>query len=1063
MSSAVRTLLSRHRRALQRREAARLLLWASGGLPWLVLLLGLLAELSPAAARLFAAVLLPAGFGWLAFTLRGIPRPLALAGRLEQRDASLQGLLTAGLEFREARPQESTALREEALRRADQLAAGLRLPLPALAWRPPLRTLLVGLCSLGLLALAFPRAMVDAALFAPAALADPAILRVRVSPPTLIEGESVEVQGIALGRAAPDTVQLGLRAGGGSWQWRSLRRRAGNRYGTELPWIWEDTEILLQAPGFAADTTAVQVQARPRLRELELEATPPAHTGLEPVRSVADLVIPGGSTIDLRGTANVPLRAATLRFAGGDSLPCRVAGDRLEASWLAASDTTWWLDLVDPAGNPPTPPRRHRVRVLPDLPPRVELLSPAHDLDLDEAMQVALEWRASDDYGLTMLELAHRMEKGSPVTQVLRAKLGSREIQGGWTWDLASLDLLPGDAVELWIRARDNHPQGQWGESQHRWIRFPSIAEIYAEVSGHGEEGVMLAQELSEAFEEMGETLRSIREGAEREGGQLSWGARAELEGLQIRAEELRGAVEQMQTQLEAEAQSRAPGLATAVAEKLEEVHRLMEEVLDEELRELMESLRQALEGVEPVELDESLASAQQRDEEILRNLERTAAILERLRQEQALEQAIAMAEELGEREARVAEQIEGNAHEAAAQAQEEANRAMKDLAAHLDEAPESGLETDLKEALEEAAEAALGTVPQARAGRIPRDLRNANTDRAQTDLGHLRSGFESLHAQLKDMQDRHMQRMKGQVADALERQIQRLAELSQAAERNHDEEPEVAAVGQNQAARHLRAATRELEQLERQSLFVTPQVRGLLLLASGDLESSGRELAAGRGELGRRAGQRGMARINEAAARLLQGLAALQQASSSSGYGEALEKLAQAARAQAELLGQGQLLPLPGGEIPAPGPSLREMAREQKRIRELVAEARRSLGGGLGNLRAIEESMEEVERALLSGAPPESIRRQEQTILNRLLDAQRSVRKQGTAKRREAQVARSYRWEPDPEGAADVRPTPPLLDRGAILEALDDHYPASYEEEIRAYFEALAARGGRP
>ena len=42
MSSAVRTLLSRHRRALQRREAARLLLWASGGLPWLVLLLGLL-------------------------------------------------------------------------------------------------------------------------------------------------------------------------------------------------------------------------------------------------------------------------------------------------------------------------------------------------------------------------------------------------------------------------------------------------------------------------------------------------------------------------------------------------------------------------------------------------------------------------------------------------------------------------------------------------------------------------------------------------------------------------------------------------------------------------------------------------------------------------------------------------------------------------------------------------------------------------------------------------------------------------------------------------------------
>ena len=212
------------------------------------------------------------------------------------------------------------------------------------------------------------------------------------------------------------------------------------------------------------------------------------------------------------------------------------------------------------------------------------------------------------------------------------------------------------------------------------------------------------------------------------------------------------------------------------------------------------------------------------------------------------------------------------------------------------------------------------------------------------------------------------------------------------------------------------------------------------------------------------------MTQLNKAGAKLLDGMQALRNAASSTGYPQAMQQLAAAARAQAQLLGQGeQTLPIPGGPAPGPGAraSMARMASEQARIRELVAQARRALGdegGGVGDLRALEEGMKEVEDALRSGAPSESILRQERTILNRLLDAERSVRKQGSSKRRESRVAEAYRWSPDPSTATTPRePTSRSVDPAAIIRALDERYPASYAPLVRAYFRALAERGGRP
>ncbi len=1078
MRGAVEGLLLRHRRAIRWRRGAGELLWGAGWLPWVAAGAIGLAAWAPVAGRIWVLLWVVTGVARVAGALR-TPSLADLARRLERDDRSLEGLLSAAREIEAGERSgegESAALREELLRRAADLSGRWRPARPPVDLHGPCRRGLAGMLGLGLVALGWPHAF----LALPGRLGggveeSTRWLRVEADPARLIEGESTRLRALALAAAPPDTVELGIREVGGSWRWRPLARGERNIFGCALPALRRDIEVTARAAGFVADTARVRVRERPRVRQLEVAGIPPAYTELPEERSSGDLVLPRGSRVRIEGRANVALAGARVHFDGGDSTLCDVEGERFSGAWRASADTTWRVALADSLGTPPAVAARHRIRVVPDHEPVVELLMPATDVDLDETMLVGLRWRALDDYGLGAVELAYRTDlEGEPAGRVTlsEGELGERA-EGDFVWSLDALDLLPGDCVELWIRGCDNDAIGgpKWAESERRRARFPSIVEIYAEVAGHAEEGSGSARRLGEAFEEMGETLRALREAAADEGGRLSWDARRELEDLRRRGDELRDAIEAMERDLEREARGRSLNMALAVVEKLDEVHRLIDEVLDEELRRLLEELGQALEAAGAEELDRSLARAEIHDREILRGLERTAAILERLRQEQALEQGIAMAAELAERESRVGEMIDEGAVEAAAAAQREVPRQMEALREQVAESTRSGLDEDLARSLERAAEAALGPVSSDLAERVARDLDAARGASARSGVATLRGGFEALHARMMELQELHMTRVKGAVEASLEAAISNLLELSRRTERAAREttsDPTGAALRQARLSRAVRAAMDRIEELERTSLFVTPDVRGRLSLAADALDGASRAIAEAREEQGRRQGKAAMAHLNRAAAELLEGLAALQGAASSTGYPEAMAQLAEAARAQAQLLGEGRaMLPIPGpGGGPEQRAALARMADEQARIRELVAQAGRALGdrgGGIGDLRALEEQMEEVEQALRQGASPASIERQQETILSRLLDSERALRKQGESERREARAAGSYAWAPDTT-AATVRPdSTRRVGRAAIIRALDERYPASYEELIRAYFEALARRGGRP
>lgn len=134
----------------------------------------------------------------------------------------------------------------------------------------------------------------------------------------------------------------------------------------------------------------------------------------------------------------------------------------------------------------------------------------------------------------------------------------------------------------------------------------------------------------------------------------------------------------------------------------------------------------------------------------------------------------------------------------------------------------------------------------------------------------------------------------------------------------------------------------------------------------------------------------------------------------------------------------------------------LQQMAAQQQAIKKQLDEIRRNpeaRGNLLGDLQKIGDQMEEtigeLEQRHLN---PQMVERQQQ-ILQRLLDAQRSIHQRGKDDKREAREGDDFsRESPDalpPEEAAEKL-------RRDLIRALESGYAPDYEELIKRYFELL-------
>jgi hypothetical protein len=412
----------------------------------------------------------------------------------------------------------------------------------------------------------------------------------------------------------------------------------------------------------------VKAVPHPSLTIDEVRYRYPAYTGL-PVRSVrdgaGDIAAVKGTVAELLVRCTNDVRSAWLALDSGGRLDLAVVEDgRLRAEVPVVAQDAYRLHVEDTLGLANLNPLTYGIRALADEAPFIRLVEPGEDADLDESLRVGLRFSAVDDFGLGPVELvfqASRSPGESRRVRIFAPPSHATEVSERWEWDLASLDLLPGDTVVYRLEVTDTNAVDGPSTARTRdyVLRFPTLGEIYAEIDEEQETSLEELKDVVEQSERVEKQVEEISREILKQ-GESSWENRKEVERALAAQEQLAQELERVREEIDSNLGQLAESeFATLEAvQKMEQIRKLLDEVATDEMKETLEKLREALEQANPRRMQEDLAEFQMSQEELREQLDRILENLKQFRLEENLKAAVRQLEELAARQERVNEEL---------------------------------------------------------------------------------------------------------------------------------------------------------------------------------------------------------------------------------------------------------------------------------------------------------------------------------------------------------------------------------------------------------------------
>ncbi len=823
----------------------------------------------------------------------------------------------------------------------------------------------------------------------------------------------------------------------------------------------------------------VSVVDPPSVRRLRLRYHYPAYSGLE-VRveeESGDISGLTGTVVDFEVSASKSLRRAALVLNDSLAHSARVEGHRAYVRLKIETPGHYHFELVDQKGIANRDPIRYAIQVVEDTSPQVAITDPGRDMDLPENLQLVLAAEAVDDFGIERAFLVYRINDGPEQGLGLHLEPG-RQVHLTHLWDLASADLLPEDRVYYHVEAFDNDevsgPKG--GKSQEYTLRFPSLYELYEEVAAEQEAQLDVLEELAEEGQKNQEYLDQLRRELLKT-NQLSWEEKKELEATLTREAERARAVEELAQQLgetleELDENRLAP---REILDKLEEIRELMAEVTSPELRQALEAMQQAAETLDSAQVAEALKQFKEDQEVFQKRLDRTLELLQQVRAEQRLEAAVQQALDLEHRQIRIDAELEQQGGSERLQAQEgslqrDADRLREDL---------KELSQDMEQFSEETSQslAAQADLMQeqnlsGRMGEMIKRLQQQQNQEARRLGASLEKDLGALSASLERLQDEYAAKEKKQLAQEMQQAIRDLLHLSLQQEdlktRVQDAQgSKEAALAQDQFAllQGVGQVTEHIGQVARRTMSLDYGLGVTLGYALRNMQEAAHHLGQKNALSSMALQEDAMGYLNEAVLLLRQSMDNLAQSKMPSSFGETMQQMLGLSERQADLnqatqqaMGKGRQPGRQGRPVHDMAAEMARLAAQQRQIYQALRALERDARGHRGaqkRIQAIEEEMKSVIQDLQRRRPNPSILRSQKRILQRMLDASRSIHTQGFEEERLAEGGRDLPYSGQAWLPADLGQSYDHL-REAMKHALEGPYPDEYRLLIHRYYEGV-------
>lgn len=859
--------------------------------------------------------------------------------------------------------------------------------------------------------------------------------------------------------------------------------QTGTKFTYTFDNLQRDLDFHIEAAGFRSPKYTVALIDRPAMLSFNVRLNYPVYLNkpTEQLANVGNLLIPQGTVVNWEFIADHT-----------DSLQLKFNTDPRPVLTRSAGSNTFVLNrrVMQTAGYTvslknsqiATPSQiQYTVQVIPDRYPQISV---ERIQDTVTYNYIALSGLVSDDYGFSKLRLNYTIKRGDKASPMYSKDIPVNRSTTSqnfvYNWSLDSLKLGQEDRLEYFVQVWDNDGVNGPKSSRSNQLNFviPSQAEVQKQVDKSAEKteqdinnALSKTQQIKKELKEMEDRMRTKKSSDFQDKKQLQ-------EVLQKREELLRE-VQKLQEQFQKtnETQQRFAEKNQAMQDKMEQLQKLFNELMDPESKQLYEQLKQMLEKKQDDKASQLLDKLSRKERNLERDLDRALKLFKQMQLEQKVNN---VAENLEKQADKLDEQAKEDSkkNESAPEQQKQLEKSQEDFKAtkdQLEELQKQAEKDDLTkpETSEQDEKDAEKSMEEA----MEQMKKNQGKKSAQSKSKASKSMRAMSKAMKESMESQEMEELQENMDD-LRNILENLITLSFGQERVMKDfrgmslqDPRVTRLSQEQLKLQddakiiedsLNALASRVVQIQS---FVTRELTDM----KSYMDESTQQLKERRLSMAASKQQFAMTSINNLALMLSDVLKNMQQqmnAMAMPGSGSGGKKGKQPkdgegmSEMQKQLNGKMQQLGKSGKTGKGLSEELSQLAAQQAMIRNLLKQMEERAKGtevGKQQQKQVEElmqKMDETETDLVNKRLNQNTINRQNEIMTRLLESEKALKQQEEDPRREAQAAKS-----------EKRSTPAFFDslnmqnkvkQVEVLRSVSPNYNLFYKKEANQYLQKV-------
>ena len=475
-------------------------------------------------------------------------------------------------------------------------------------------------------------------------------------PSSVEENARVELSIHSEGKEFPEELFLFKRTGStGAFVPLVLKRSDKGKFSGLLSFDKEDIEIYAGNPESRSEVYTIKVLKRPRIKNFSIIIDYPEYTALKNDTldgSAGDFSALKGSQIIWSLSTEAIEKESSIEVLNGSASFFEPVNSQRIAKRRITEDFQYRIKLIADNGLVNADSMIYSATMIQDLFPSVILNVENEVIKVQQEGLLSFPVSISDDFGFSKLEAEYTFKKSTDPNKnlkdvrKLKIDISNNEKNQVFEYalDLSNEDMQSGDEIELFLKVWDNDRVSgpKMSKSFPLIIKVASTEELYEELKKDQDKVEDALEKLAEKSAELKKDFEKLQDKL-LEKKALTYEDKKEVEKMYNNQKEINKNLQETEKQMEKNNNMMKENemVTENMQKKMDQLKEILKQIKDPKLEEALKKLNEQLDKIKPDQLNKEIEKSKDEQEKLKEDLERSLELLKMLKIEAKVQELI--------------------------------------------------------------------------------------------------------------------------------------------------------------------------------------------------------------------------------------------------------------------------------------------------------------------------------------------------------------------------------------------------------------------------------------